>query len=63
MSRPLPHLERELLARLPRWWPWLVTQGVQFANHGPRWVPLFVRMVPLNLALLVASFYAREVCQ
>lgn len=59
MNQVLPHEIRELIERLPRWWPWLVDSGVRWANHGPRWIPLVVRKVPLNLACWIGSIYAR----
>ena len=57
--RALPHEVRALLERLPRWWPRLVGWSVGWVNHGPRWLPLVVRKVPLQFTALVCSIYRR----
>lgn len=60
MSRVLPHEERAFLASVPRWWPGLVNWSVQFANHGPRWMHVKLRCLPLHFACWVGSIYARR---
>lgn len=55
-------LDREvalLRARLPSWWPSAVTWAVELANHGPGWLPIAVRCVPLRACALVTWLYAR----
>lgn len=61
MSRAvLPHEIRAFLASVPRWWSPLVNWSVQFANYGPRWVPVRLRCLPLSFAVWVGSVYARR---
>lgn len=55
-------LDREaalLLARLPRWWPAAVTWAVNLANHGPLWLPVALRCVPLRGCAFVTWLYVR----
>src|SRR5665647_1289579 len=45
---------RELLERLPRWFPGAVDWSVKLANHGPRWVLGKLLCAPLECLCLMA---------
>lgn len=47
----------DLLATLPRWWPSFTRRAVAFANHGPRFIPLRFRKVPLWFSCEVGRVY------
>lgn len=48
----------DLLMRLPRWvGPW-TRWSAAWANRGPWWLPRWLRLVPLRLAVLVVRAYA-----
>ncbi len=40
----------QVLASMPPWWFVNFRWAVSFVLHGPRWVPAYIRRVPLRLA-------------
>lgn len=40
---------KQLRDCLPAWWGPLVGRSARFVLSGPKWVPLHIRRIPLNL--------------
>lgn len=55
----LTHEVRELQARYPGWLCLLLRWSSAYALHGPNWIPMIVRKLPLRVACAVAALYAR----
>lgn len=47
---------RELLDRV-RWISGAVNWAVRFANHGPAWVPVRLRVIPLQLVAKIVQLH------
>lgn len=41
--------EKQLLDCLPAWWQRLTNRAINYALHGPKWVPVHIRKLPLCL--------------
>lgn len=54
-------LEKTLQSRIPAWFAPSVNWSAQFVLHGPRYIPLFVRRLPLNLLCSCGALYVRGV--
>ena len=50
--------QADLLARMAWLAPW-VARAVHLANHGPGWLPLFLRCLPLKACALLVRLYVR----
>jgi hypothetical protein len=50
---------RYIQARLPRWLGSFTRWSVVVVSTGPRWVPRYVRKLPLRLACWLTSVWVR----
>jgi hypothetical protein len=41
--------EKQLLELLPAWWRNAFNRAIHYALHGPKWVPMHIRKLPLGL--------------
>ncbi len=58
MSQRQQQQAQELQTRLPQWLGPYLTRAARYVLEGPRWMPRWLRRVPLGAGCAVAKVYA-----